>query len=913
MASGRQKHGTLRAVRKFLSAMKLVSLAATVTAGILATAFAVFLLADLRTIDRVVLALAGFALMAYAAYSFLRLRKNAAQLENAISAQAQEIAERERAEEALRESEERLRTIADNLPVLIGYVDAEERYQFINRTYEAWFGGPASHYLGRTLRDIMGEEDYARLSPDFAAALAGQVVNSERRTRSRLREQYAHFTFLPHRDAAGKVLGIYVLAYDVTERRQAAEALTRERNLLLSVLDSLPDHVYVKGPDRRYILINATGRRLRNIQSNDEVVGKTAHDFFPPEVAAQFDVEDRAVMATGAALINREHATVDASGARRWHLTTKVPVHGLAGEALGLIGINRDITERRRAEEQVRIAASALENTAEGVMICDAGRRIISVNKAFTRITGYAQQEVLGQEPGLMRSAKHDSQFYEEVWRQIAATGRWQGEIWRRRKNGETYPEWRSISAVKDDAGATTHYVMVFTDVSRFKEDEARLEFLAHHDALTGLPNRSLFRDRCQEALLRARRSESRLGLMFIDLDHFKQINDSLGHDVGDRLLQLATERLRECVRETDTVARLGGDEFTILLDLKESQDAGRIADKLLAALARPFTLGGRELFISASAGISFYPSDGDDVQTLLKNADAAMYRAKALGRNTYQFFAAEMNAQVSEVLMMTNGLRVALERNEFVLHYQPIIDLASGRVNALEALLRWNHPELGIVPPGRFISIAENTGLIVPIGEWALKNACMQMMAWQMKGIAPQRMAVNLSVRQFKQKNLAQRIEAILHETGLASHFLELEITESMVMEDPAAAERVLDRLHEMGIHLAVDDFGTGYSSLSYLKRFPIDFLKIDRSFVHDIPHDQNDAAIARAIIALAGSLELRVVAEGVETEAQRTFLKAVGCQEAQGYLFGRPIGAEEMGLFLRAAAQPQAIAEGR
>jgi diguanylate cyclase (GGDEF)-like protein/PAS domain S-box-containing protein len=886
--------------------MKLVSVVATITAGILATAFAVFLFADLRTADRVVLALAAFALMVYAAYSFLRLRKNAAQFENAISAQAKEIAERRHMEQALRASEERLRTIADNLPVLIGYVDSEERYQFLNRTYETWFGGSVSDHLGHTLREILGEEDYVRLRPHFAAALAGQVVNSERRTRSRLREQYAHFTFLPHRDADGKVLGIYILAYDVTERRQAAEALTRERNLLLSVLDSLPDHVYVKAPDRRYILINAAGRKARGMRSNDEVVGKSAHDFFPPQMAAQYDAEDESVMTTGGPLINREQSTVDANGVRRWHLTTKVPVRGSGEEIFGLIGINRDITERRRAEEQVRIAASALENTAEGVMICDAARRIISVNKAFTLITGYAPQEVVDQEPGLMRSAKHDDQFYEQVWGQVAAIGHWQGEVWRRRKNGETYPEWRSISAVKDDTGATTNYVMVFTDVSRFKEDEARLEFLAHHDALTGLPNRSLFRDRCQEALLRARRGESRLGLMFIDLDHFKQINDSLGHDVGDQLLQSATERLRECVRETDTVARLGGDEFTILLDdLKESQDAGRIADKLLAALARPFVLGGRELFITASAGISFYPSDGDDVQTLLKNADAAMYRAKALGRNTYQFFAAEMNAQVSEMLMMTNSLRVALEHNEFVLHYQPIIDLASGRINALEALLRWKHPELGLVPPDRFISLAENTGLIVPIGEWALKNACTQMRVWQRQGVGPQRMAVNLSVRQFKQKELVQRIAAVLQETGLASHYLELEITESMVMEDPTAAERVLDRLHEMGIHLAVDDFGTGYSSLSYLKRFPIDFLKIDRSFVHDIPQDQNDAAIARAIIALARSLELRVVAEGVETEAQRAFLKAEGCQEAQGYLLGRPIDAEAMGLFLQAHAQ--------
>ncbi|MBI2295801.1 MAG: EAL domain-containing protein, partial [Betaproteobacteria bacterium] len=686
----------------------------------------------------------------------------------------------------------------------------------------------------------------------------------------------------------------------------------RERNLLLAIVDSLPDHVYVKGPDRGYMLINAVGREMRGVASNKEVAGKTAFDFFPPQSAARFDAEDQAVMTTGIPLVNREHSTVDASGERRWHLTTKVPLRDPAGEIMGLIGINRDITGRKRAEEQLRLAASALEHAAEGVMISDEHRRIAFVNKAFTRITGYAPEEAIGRDPDFLRSGEHDAAFYEEVWSEIRNAGGWQGEMWRRRKGGDIYPEWRSVSSVKDEAGKTTHYVSVFTDISQLKQDKVRLEFLAHHDALTHLPNRTLFEDRLQEALNRAHRHAGKVGLLFVDLDRFKNVNDSLGHGAGDLLLQAVAERIKECVRKTDTVARLGGDEFAVLLDeLAESQHAVNVAEKLRAALAQPFKLSGHELIISASIGISCYPHDGSDPQTLLKNADAAMYRAKEAGRDTYRFFAAEMHTVALDLLVMTNNLRLALERDELLLHYQPVVDLASGKVTALEALLRWKHPELGMIPPVRFIPVAEDSGLIVPIGEWVLKQACAQMKAWEAKGIAPRRIAVNLSARQFKQKDLPQHIAAILDETGLAPQRLELEITESMVMQDPAEAEKVLGQLHEMGIALAIDDFGTGYSSLSYLKRFPIDFLKIDRSFVRDIPGSPDDVAIARAIVALAKSLDLRVIAEGVETEQQLAFLKAEGCEEAQGYLLRKPISAEELEPLLRENARPLITAE--
>jgi diguanylate cyclase (GGDEF)-like protein len=439
-------------------------------------------------------------------------------------------------------------------------------------------------------------------------------------------------------------------------------------------------------------------------------------------------------------------------------------------------------------------------------------------------------------------------------------------------------------------------------DIEERKQVERSIRHMAHHDSLTQLPNRALFRDRLTHAMAQADRYQQKLAIMFLDLDRFKAINDTLGHSVGDQLLRIAGERLRTCVRDCDTVARLGGDEFTVIVeDVADSQTAAVVAQKIIDTFAQPFNLHGHEVFVTTSIGITVYPDDGEQVDSLLRNADTAMYRAKGCGRNNYQFYVADMNARARERLMLENALRRALVRDEFALYYQPRVDIYSGRVIGAEALLRWRHPDMGMIPPSEFVPILEETGMIIPVGEWALREACRQNRVWQELGLAPVRVAVNLSARQFVQKDLAGMVEQALGDSGLSSAYLELEITEELLLEHSHANTETLNKLRDLGVHISIDDFGTGYSSLSYLKRLPINTLKIDKSFVRDITRDSDGAAIASAIIAMARSLRLNVLAEGVETDEQLSFLRAQGCNEIQGYSFSQPLSADDFEKLLR------------
>ena len=575
----------------------------------------------------------------------------------------------------------------------------------------------------------------------------------------------------------------------------------------------------------------------------------------------------------------------------------------LIGEFARIAGL---AVGRVRADTRLRQAAAVFENTREGVVITDLRPAILSVNRAYTEITGYTLEDALGRNPGLLKSGRQDEAFYRTMWDSILDTGHWQGEIWNRRKNGELFPQLLTVSTVRDGEGLPCNYVGVMTDISLLKSSEAKLEYLAHHDPLTGLPNRLLLQSRLEHALDRAERHHLSVAVLYVDLDRFKDINDSLGHPVGDQLLDALARRMVQRLREEDTLGRLGGDEFLLIMeDLERPEDAASVAQSLIQLLEDPFKLpSGHEVYIGASIGISLFPGDGRSVTELIQHADVAMYLAKESGRNICCFYTPSLTRAANDRLGLEARMRRALNQGEFVLRYQPQMDMVTGAVVGCEALVRWDDPERGMIAPSRFIPLAEETGLIAPLGEWVLRQACLQARAWIEAGMPPLVMAVNLSARQLRQPDLARRVAAVLGETGLSADRLKLELTESMIMgQGEQAVERLRD-LKALGISLSIDDFGTGYSSLAYLKRFPIDELKIDQSFVRDIPGDVDDMRIAAAIIGMARSLRLKVVAEGVETEAQRDFLAEQGCQACQGYLFSQPLAPEAFVAWVLGAA---------
>ncbi len=552
--------------------------------------------------------------------------------------------------------------------------------------------------------------------------------------------------------------------------------------------------------------------------------------------------------------------------------------------------------------EELRQYAKAFDSSGEAMLISDRFNRIVNVNATFTAQTGYSLGEVLGKDPKMLSGGKTPKSVYEDMRRCLQDKGFWHGELWDRKKSGEIYPKWTSISAIRDNRQAVLFYVASYSDISERKANEARIDYLAHHDPLTGLINRYNLENRLDQALLSAHRDDLRVAVMFIDMDRFKTINDTLGHHVGDLLLIEVARRLRDSVRESDIVARLGGDEFIVVLTrMSDAMDAAPLADKILRSLGQTYSLEGKELHSSPSIGIAVYPGDGEDGSTLMKNADTAMYHAKSRGRNNVQYFTAAMNAAASERMGLENDLHQALSKGQLYLDYQPQVYAHNGGIFGVEALARWHHPALGDIPALKFIPIAEESGLIEALGSWVLEEACRQLSAWRAEGVEGVRMAVNLSAQQLRAPGLAQSVAALLTRHGLKGSDLELEITESVAMENPERATGQLQALRDIGILLAIDDFGTGYSSLAYLKRLPIQVLKLDRTFVRDIETDPSDAEISAATIALAHNLGLKVIAEGVETEVQRDYLVQRQCDFMQGYLFSKPLPAEEALKFIR------------
>lgn len=803
-----------------------------------------------------------------------------------------DITEAKDTEHALRLSQQKFASVFHNCPDVIALARRQDgRLLDVNRTFEQQTGVSAAQAIGRTATElgIWGTPD---MGPGLLQRLQSESLhNLEMTFRRQSGESFTGLISAQPIDLDG-VPALIVVVRDIT--------LVKETQQQLKISEEKFARAFHASPDGLLITRLADGRLIEANEGFTRITGYTAReaaDRSTLELGIWANPEDRQQMVRAirdqGSLRNFTAPVRTKGGSIRLCELTAQPIP-INGEAC-VLTIARDITERQHMQEKLLQAATVFESTAEGVMITDTEQRITAVNRAFTEITGYSEAEALGQSPRLLASGQHDSAFYAAMWHQLAADGHWQGEIWNRRKNGEPYPEWLTISAVRNRDDQITHFVGVFADISTLKHAQARLDYQAHHDPLTGLPNRILFESRLQAALLDATTDAQRGAVLFIDLDRFKHINDSLGHPVGDLLLKSIAARLKDQLRDIDTVARLGGDEFIILLPgLHNAADAEHVASKVLACFSAPFEADDHEFFTSASIGISLYPEHGNDVATVVKNADAAMYRAKSKGRNRIEFYTRDLTFQANERMALENELRRALERGELSLYYQPKLCLQNRRLIGAEALIRWHHPLFGEISPERFIPLAEENGLILPLGDWVLAEACRQMREWQDRHAPFGPLSVNLAGAQLRQPQLVERINRLLQDTGVVPCHLQLEITEGFIMSQAEEALAVLHALKALGVQLAIDDFGTGYSSLSYLKRLPLDIIKIDKSFVRGLPDDLEDAAIARAIIALGRSMQLTVIAEGVETHAQEAFLTAEGCEQIQGYVVSRPLPAD-------------------
>ncbi|MDP1526475.1 MAG: EAL domain-containing protein [Rhodocyclaceae bacterium] len=718
------------------------------------------------------------------------------------------------------------------------------------------------------------------------------------------RQQMAYIFFLQAKEMAGQeraLLTAMLSANDFSAMRmmayyriKAVEAARLEKFVQLADAAVLADYLAIEA--------SAFVQEAEKIRRRVAAVGASgrAPDNHMPGAGKWFDLSTQRIDAmSGFEKRLSDHlmaSAIDLEQEAHWALwvnaLTVLISLALAGGLLLQIWRGKEY-----AEKNLHLAQAVFDNSVEAIIIADAHANIVEVNQAFTRITGYTRDEVLGQNPRIMKSGRHDRDFYHGMWLKIGATGSWEGEIWNRRKNGDIYPALLSIVAVYDAKESLVNFIAMTVDLSKYKETEALLEQLRTFDLLTGLPNRDAWHSTVDQAVVNAKRNDSRFTILDIGLDRFRLINESLGHAVGDQVLMAAGEHIKHLLRRHDIAARPGGDRFSILLtDMDDAPSIATFCERILAAFAAPIEAQGQPLTLSVSIGVAIYPGDGGDTRTLLKNAETALHGAKEEGRACYAFYARAMNAAGAQLLTLERLLRQALANGEFAVVYQPQVDARSKQLIGVEALLRWKNPQLGNVSPVQFIPIAEATGLIVPIGEWVLRESCQQASRWHRQlGLAIP-VAVNLSARQFRREDLMITVQMALDDYALPAHLLELEITEGLLMADPAGAAVIMDGLRHMGLKIALDDFGTGYSSLAYLKNFPLDRLKLDRAFVKDLPDNESDKAIARAVIALGLNLGLQTLAEGVETSAQADFLAAAGCEVFQGYLYGKPMPAEEL-----------------
>ncbi|MEJ2621695.1 MAG: EAL domain-containing protein, partial [Candidatus Thiodiazotropha sp.] len=814
----------------------------------------------------------------------------------AIEGIATDVTEFINTEIALRRNEEKFRALFEQAGGFNMILDpnTDDGVPIIVEANEAAcsaHGFTRDEFVGRPIVDLDDEKTKRLIKARVAKIMLGEPIYFESQHVRRDGSKFIVSVNAKRVDIGNDPPLILTTEYDITDRKQAEDSLKDSEIRFRAIFDQAAVGIARVGTDGQWLDVN---QKLCDIVGypEDQLLTKKFQDItYPEDLVEDLTLFQRTLAGTSNAYA-MDKRFLCRTGELVWVHHTISLVRADDNAPLYFIAVIEDIDKRKNAEEKLREAAAVFRSTGEGVTITDKQGTILDVNDAFTRITEYSREEVIGRNPKILKSGRHDDNFYKDMWGQLHKKGHWHGEIWNRSKSGRVFPEILTVSAIENRRGEVTGYVGVFADISSLKSTEARLDHLAHHDPLTDLPNRMLFRDRLKHGLEGAERKKSMLAVIFLDLDHFKNVNDTLGHGVGDQLLVEIAQRMKMLIRTGDTVGRISGDEFCLLFeDLHSSVDAVPLVEKLLSVFVNPFEVHDHILRMTGSIGVALYPDNSKDPDALLSFADAAMYEAKEAGRNTYRFYTKALTEQALEYGFVQSALREAMERSQFFLVYQPQINLNTKALVGLEVLVRWQHPEQGLIPPSKFIPVAEQSGLIRDLGAWILRSACAQGRAWLDEKLDFGRIFVNVAGPQLHDARFIELVSDCLKETGLPAERLGLEVTESFVMRATGHATDVLLKLRDIGIELAIDDFGTGYSSLTYLKALPIDKLKIDQSFVRDIPADPNDMAIAEAVIAMGRALKLKVIAEGVEDEVQAEFLNSKGCQEVQGYLYSRPL----------------------